>query len=72
MLLARIYEILPLVCSRCGAAMSIVASLTDQDSVTRILDHVGEPTTPPPVRPAHRPDLFAYDHGPDPPPDSWS
>jgi len=44
----------PLVCSRCGQRMQIIAFLTDQLSVRRILDHLGlgppEQAPPPPVR----------------------
>jgi hypothetical protein len=47
MLLARIYEVLPLVCPRCEAPMRIIAFVTDTPSVTRILQHLGEPTQPP-------------------------
>ena len=48
--LARIYDCLPLVCSRCGQAMRIVAFVTDGESVRRILAHVGEPVAPPTAR----------------------
>ena len=69
MLMARIYEVLPLVCARCGSAMTIIAFITDQDSITRILEHIGEPSSPPAVSPARCQDPFPYDQGPDPPAD---
>jgi hypothetical protein len=37
MLIARIYEILPLVCPRCGGELKIVAFLTEADPIQRIL-----------------------------------
>src|SRR5439155_5691854 len=51
MLLARIYEMFPLVCPHCGVSMRIIAFVTDTASVTRILQHFGEPTQPPRVAP---------------------
>jgi hypothetical protein len=54
-LLARIYEVFPLACPHCGASMRILAFVTDTASVTRILQHLGEPTQPPPVSPARGP-----------------
>ena len=52
MLLARIYETLPLVCPRCQAAMKIIAFITHPDTVARILEYLGEPVRPPPLAPA--------------------
>ena len=53
-LIAKIYQVDPLVCSRCGQRMSVIAFLTDQVSIRRILDHLGLSTAPqdrpPPVR----------------------
>ena len=53
-LIAKIYQVDPLVCSRCGQRMSVIAFLTDQVSIKRILDHLGLSTPPqdrpPPVR----------------------
>ena len=47
MLLARIYETLPLVCPICQAQMRIIAFIDDADTVRKILDHIGEPALPP-------------------------
>jgi hypothetical protein len=55
MLLARIYDALPLLCTRCGAPMKIVAFVTDRESVRRILEHLREPSSPPPLVPARGP-----------------
>ena len=55
MLLARLFESLPLVCSCCGADMRIVAFITQAAPVTRILNHIGEPAEPPRSSPARGP-----------------
>jgi hypothetical protein len=49
LLLARIFEILPLRCGLCGAQMRLIAFVTDPPALTTILAHLGEPTTPPEV-----------------------
>ena len=54
-LMARIYEILPLVCPRCGGEMEIIAFITETDPIQRILNHIGEPTTPPQIASARAP-----------------
>jgi hypothetical protein len=58
LLLARIDEVFPLVCPRCGGEMRIIAFITDACVVREILSHVGEPTSPPPIAPARRPPLW--------------
>ena len=55
LLLARIYECLPLACSNCGEPMRIIAFILDRPQVERILTHIGEPTDPPQVWPARGP-----------------
>ncbi len=47
MLIARIYEVFPLVCTQYGTDMRIISFITDTASVTRILQHIGEPTEAP-------------------------
>jgi len=54
-LLARIYEVLPLLCPACGGEMRIVAFLTDPPNVRAILLHLGLPDRPPRVAPARGP-----------------
>jgi len=44
LLLARIYECLPLRCPKCGAPMRIIAFVLDPPVITRILAHIGDPT----------------------------
>jgi DNA-directed RNA polymerase subunit RPC12/RpoP len=58
LLLARIYEVFPLVCPRCGGEMRIIAFITDACVVREILSHLGEPTSPPPIAPARGPPLW--------------
>jgi len=55
LLLARIYEILPLRCALCGAEMHIIAFITAAPAVHTILRHLGEPTIPPASGPGTRP-----------------
>ena len=61
MLLARIYESLPLQCTRCGSPMELIAFITDPDVVTRILDHLGEPNRPKEPAPARSPPQIDFD-----------
>lgn len=58
LLLARIDEVFPLGCPRCGADMRIVAFITDGPTVRDILAHLGEPTAPPRIAPARGPSLW--------------
>jgi hypothetical protein len=55
MLMARIFEILPLVCTRCGAEMKIISFITEPEQIHRILSHVGINPDPPPPAPARDP-----------------
>jgi hypothetical protein len=51
-LLARIYEVFPLLCRRCGEPMRLIAFITDSGSITRILTYLGEPAQAPRIAPA--------------------
>jgi hypothetical protein len=55
LLLARLYECLPLKCPKCGEPMRIIVFVLDAPTIERILDHIGEPTQPPAVVPARPP-----------------
>ncbi len=61
MLLARICECLPLLCPKCGKPMRIIAFILDRPVIERILDHIGESTTSPPVSPARPPPQATFD-----------
>ena len=54
-LLARIYEVLPLLCPACGGSMKILAFITDPPVVSAILVHLDLPNKPPPLAPARGP-----------------
>jgi hypothetical protein len=58
MLIARIYEVFPLVCSKCGGEMKIIAFVTGGATIREILGHLGEPTSPPRLLPARGPPLW--------------
>ena len=54
-LLARIFEVLPLLCPACGGEMKILAFVTDPPTVETILHHLDLPHGPPPLTPARGP-----------------
>ena len=54
-MLARIYEVLPLLCPACGGPMRILAFLTDPPVVVAILLHLELPHEPPLISPARGP-----------------
>ncbi len=60
-LLARIYEISPLICLRCGGPVRIIGFVTEPAPIQRILQHIGEPHEPPPLRPPRGPPEEAFD-----------
>jgi Transposase zinc-binding domain len=53
-LIAKVYHVDPLVCTRCGKRMSIAGFVTDTVAIGRILEHLGlstpEAEKPPPVK----------------------
>jgi hypothetical protein len=67
MLVARLFESLPLVCPNGGADLRIIAFITQAAPVRRILAHIGEHTEPPPIAPARGP--LAWEDAPEPVPD---
>jgi len=62
-LMRRVLDIDVLTCPKCAASMTIIAFLTDPKVLTRILDHLNLPSTPPPLAPVRtsfdEQDLFA-------------
>jgi hypothetical protein len=55
MLLARIYNLFPLICPECGAEMQVIAVIQDKPIINTILKSVGEATEPPLLMPARGP-----------------
>lgn len=58
LLLARIYEVLPLICPKCGGEMRIIAFINEPPVIHEILGHLGEPTAAPSLAPARGPPLW--------------
>ena len=57
-LIARIYEALPLLCPICGGQMRISAFITYSVDIRQMLDHIGVQTEPPNIAPARVPPLW--------------
>lgn len=57
-LIARIYEVFPLLCPMCGGQMRIIAFITEGAQIRRILDHIGVDSEPPQISPARGPPLW--------------
>jgi hypothetical protein len=57
-LIARIYEVFPLVCPICGGQMRIIAFITRSADIRHILNHIGVESQPPPIAPARGPPLW--------------
>ena len=45
--MARIHDVLPLTCPKCGGAMRIIAFIDEGEAIRKILLHLGEPIAPP-------------------------
>jgi hypothetical protein len=60
-LLARIYEVLPLICPHCGAEMRMIAAITERPTIERILLHIGQSPRPLPIHPARGPPEWEWD-----------
>ena len=57
-LIARIYEVFPLLCPQCGGQMRLIAFITEGTQIRRILDHIGVDSQPPHIAPARGPPLW--------------
>ena len=57
-LIARIYEVFPLLCPICGGQMRIIAFITHSADIRQILEHVGANSEPPRIAPARGPPLW--------------
>lgn len=47
-LIAKVYEVDPLICPRCGSEMKLIAVITDPAEVRKILRHLIKTGRPPP------------------------
>ena len=54
-LIARIYEVLPLICPHCGGAMRIIAFITFSADIHKIVEHIGADPEAPRITPARGP-----------------
>jgi len=62
-LLARIYEVFPLVCPTCNTPLTFITFLTEPEPISQILAHIGEPTLPPLIHPPRGPPQTEFDMG---------
>lgn len=58
MLIARIYEVFPLLCSLCRGQMRLIAFITHSADIRQILDHIGVESDPPHIPSARGPPLW--------------
>ena len=58
MLIARIYEVFPLLCPLCVGQMRLIAFITEGTQIRKILDHIGVDSEPPQISPARGPQLW--------------
>ena len=58
-LIARIYEVCPLLCPLCGGQVRLIAFITEGTQIRKILDHIGVDAEPPHIAPARGPPLWA-------------
>ena len=57
-LIARIYEVFPLVCPLCGGNMRLIAFLTEGVQIRKILEHIGVDAQAQRIAPARGPPLW--------------
>ncbi len=57
-LIARIFEMFPLICQHCGGPMRIIAFITFSADIHKILEHIGVDTQAPRITPARGPPLW--------------
>ena len=57
-LIARIYEVFPLLCPICGGQMRIIAFITHSAHIRQVLDHIGVESELPHIAPARGPPLW--------------
>jgi hypothetical protein len=57
-LIARIYEVLPLLCPMCGGQMRMSAFITHSADIRQMRDHIGVQSEPPNIAPARGPPMW--------------
>lgn len=57
-LIARIYEVFPLLCLQCGGQMRLIAFVAEGTQIRKILNHIGVESEPPHIAPARGPPLW--------------
>jgi len=57
-LIARIYEVLPLLCPLCGGQMRLSAFITHSADIRQILEHIWVDSEPPHITPVRGPPLW--------------
>jgi hypothetical protein len=57
-LIARIFEVFPLLCPMCGGQMRLIAFITEGTQIRRILAQIGVDSEPPHIAPARGPPLW--------------
>jgi len=57
-LIARIYEVFPLLCPLCGGQIRRIAFITEGVQIRKILDHIGVDFEPPHISPTRGPPLW--------------
>ena len=57
-MIARIYEVFPLLCPICGGQMRIIAFITYSADIRQILGHIEVDADPPRIKPARGPPLW--------------
>ena len=58
MLIARIYEVFPLLCPIYGGQMRLIAFVTEGTQIEKILNHIGVDSEPPHIAPPRVPPLW--------------
>lgn len=61
MLLARIYDVFPLVCPQCSGPMRVLNFVTEVQSVEKLLAHINEPIEALVMAPARGPPQASFD-----------
>jgi hypothetical protein len=61
-LIARVYEVLPLICPRCKGTMKIIAFIEEKETIQKILTCLNESIDPPHIAPARGPPEMEFNY----------